>query len=57
METLPELMNGLPNISGPEATIEAAVSARRGVAFLPESRINFGHIRGAAAIGLHMHQP
>src|SRR5271166_4059562 len=49
METLPELMS--------EATIETAVSARRGAAFLPESRINFGHIRGVAAIGLHMHQP
>ena len=57
METLPELMNGLPNISGSEATIEAAVSVHRRAAFLLESRINFGHIRGAAAIGLHVHQP
>jgi hypothetical protein len=57
MEPLPELVNGLPNICGSEATIETAVSARHGPAFVPESRIDFGRIRGGAAIGLHMHQP
>jgi hypothetical protein len=58
MSDLPEYVGGLPNICGAESQIEAAMSARRGQpVFLPESGIDFGGIRSAFAIALHMHQP
>lgn len=58
MSTLEELVDGLPNISGSEAEIEQVIAEHRGrPVFLPESRIEFGRIRSAYAIALHMHQP
>lgn len=57
MEHLPELIDGLPNICGSEPAINDAVSAGRGPVFLPDSRIDFGRVRAATAIALHMHQP
>lgn len=56
MSELPEYVDGLPNISGSEQAIEKATRASKAV-FLPESRIDFAHIRSAFAIALHMHQP
>ncbi|MCB1920833.1 MAG: glycosyl hydrolase family 57, partial [Candidatus Competibacteraceae bacterium] len=58
MSQLPEYVDGLPNICGSEPLIEQTLraSANRPV-FLPESRVDFGHIRAASAIALHMHQP
>ena len=47
---------GLPNICGSEAAIAEAMS-RPGPARLPESGIDFGRIRSAFSIALHMHQP
>jgi hypothetical protein len=58
MSSLEELVDGLPNISGSEAQIEQVIAEHRGrPVFLPESRIEFGCIRSAYAIALHMHQP
>ena len=58
MSDLPEYVGSLPNICGAENQIEAALSARRGQPVsLPESGIDFGRIRSAFAIALHMHQP
>jgi len=55
---LPESVDGLPNFCGAEPEIDAAVRAGLGKpAFQPESRIDFGSIRSAFAIALHMHQP
>ncbi|MCP4402071.1 MAG: glycosyl hydrolase family 57 [bacterium] len=58
MTGLPEYIDRLPNISGSEATIEATVreNAEKSL-FLPESGIDFGSLRSASAIALHMQQP
>ena len=47
MNELPELIDGLPNICGSEAVIDAVVHEPRS-AFLPESRIDFGRIAAPA---------
>ncbi len=58
MTGLPEYIDRLPNISGSEATIEATVREIAGKSlFLPESGIDFGSLRSASAIALHMQQP
>jgi hypothetical protein len=58
MTGVAEYVEGLPNISGSEAAVEEAVRRAAGLTvFGGESRIDFGRIRSAAAIGLHMHQP
>jgi hypothetical protein len=57
MSQLPEYVDGLPNICGSEPLVEETLRAGRArPVFLPESRVDFGHIR-ACAIALHMHQP
>jgi hypothetical protein len=58
MNDLPEYIDGLPNISGAEKLCAQAVGANRGQPVYPhESGIDFGRIRSACAIALHMHQP
>jgi len=54
--TLPEYIDGLPNICGSEKIVSEA-RARPVACYLPESGIDFGRIRSAFAIALHMHQP
>ena len=55
-QTLSEYIEGLPNISGSEDLVAQAM-ARSGPFYLPQSGIDFGRIRSAFAIALHMHQP
>ncbi len=58
MSSLPEYVDGLPNICGSEAIVEDAVRRNRDRdVFLGESRVDFSRIKSAAAIALHMHQP
>jgi hypothetical protein len=57
MVTIPEYMDDLPAISGYEAEVADARSRAERPVFLNESRIDFGRIKSAAAIALHMHQP
>ncbi|WP_133719218.1 polysaccharide deacetylase family protein [Methylocaldum gracile] len=57
METLSETIDGLPNISGSESLIEQAIRNRPDTVFQNSSPIEFGRIKSAAAIALHMHQP
>ena len=58
MADLPEYVDGVPNLSGWEAEIDQAIlDSRQRPVFLKESGIDFGHIRSACAIALHMHQP
>ena len=58
MDSFPEYVEGLPNICGSEAAVEEIFRESHGrKIFLSESRIDFGRIRSAAAIALHMHQP
>jgi len=53
-----EYINNVPNISGSEKIIQKTLTnSRPNSIFLPESGIDFGHIRSACAIALHMHQP
>jgi hypothetical protein len=55
---LPEIIDGLPNLSGAEDLIAGTIAATRDrPVFLPDSRIDFGRIRSACAVALHMHQP
>ena len=55
---LPEYVDGLPNIAGYEKEIDQALkSAAKKEVFRPENKIDFGRIKAACAIALHMHQP
>jgi glycosyl hydrolase family 57 len=56
MSELPESINGLPNICGAEEQV-AAATADKGPVYLRDSGIDFGRIKSAFAIALHMHQP
>jgi len=53
---LPEYVDGVPNICGSEERI-AEATASPGPHYLRESGIDFGRIRSAFDIALHMHQP
>lgn len=58
MQTLPEYVDGLPNICGSEPSIEQAIRGNRDQRAFPESNgLDFNRISSAAAIALHMHQP
>jgi hypothetical protein len=58
MPELPEIIDNLPNICGSESLVESTLQKRGSrPIFRPESRIDFGRIRSASAIALHMHQP
>lgn len=57
MSTLPEYIDGLPNIAGSEPLIADAIQNRPQTVFAPGSAIAFDRIKSAAAIALHMHQP
>ncbi|MDA8388378.1 MAG: hypothetical protein M0Z58_06940 [Nitrospiraceae bacterium] len=58
MNDFPEYINGLPDISGSEGHIERVIEkSRERRVFLPDSTIDYGRIRSACAIALHMHQP
>ncbi len=55
-EQIPETLDGLPNICGSESRIAEAMG-RSGPYYLPDSDIDFGRVRSAFSIALHMHQP
>jgi hypothetical protein len=58
MSSIPEYVDGLPNLSGSEELIERTIAeASARPVFLDESRIPFERIRSACAVALHMHQP
>jgi hypothetical protein len=58
MNELPEYIDQRPNLCGAESRLAATLQASRAQpVFRPESRIEFGRIRSACAIALHMHQP
>lgn len=58
MTELPEIVEGLPNLSGSEGAIEHALEASKDRAlYLRDCRVPFDRIRSACAIALHMHQP
>jgi hypothetical protein len=55
-QALAEYIGELPNICGSEGLIDEAM-AQKGPLYLPDSGIDFGRIRSAFSIALHMHQP
>ena len=55
-DQLPEYVNEIPNISGSEETIRAAMQ-RPTTPLHTASGIDFGRIRSGFACALHMHQP
>src|SRR5947209_5027636 len=55
-EALPETIDGLPNLSGGESLIAAAM-ANTAPVFLHDSDVDFNRVRSAFAVALHMHQP
>ena len=58
MTTLPEYIDGIPNICGSEEIIETAIKdSQDKPVYLPESTIDFSNIKSTCAIALHMHQP
>jgi len=58
METLPEYIEDLPNLCGSERLIEQTMSSSGDRRVSPNGKgADFGQIRSAAAIALHMHQP
>jgi hypothetical protein len=55
MTTIPEYIDGVPNISGSEDIIASAINTNP--VFLPTSPIEWDKVKSAFAIALHMHQP
>jgi hypothetical protein len=53
---LPELVDGLPNISGWESNVRSVTTATEPV-FLPTTNLRLEEITAGFAIALHMHQP
>jgi hypothetical protein len=56
LPTIPEYIDGLPNICGSEDLIAEARADRRPI-YLPEKGIDFPSVHSAFAIALHRHQP
>jgi hypothetical protein len=58
VKQLPEYVEGVPNVSGSETSVQKAVTAGvRKSLFKDQGGVDFGAIRAASAIALHMHQP
>lgn len=58
MTTIPEYIDGIPNVSGSEAVCEKHLQKTAGkTVFLDEGGIDWSRAKSASAIALHMHQP
>src|SRR5271154_2756224 len=53
---IPEMIDGLPNISGAEAQVEEVTRVRSPV-YLSETNLRLDGLRAVCAVALHMHQP
>lgn len=53
---IPEIIDGLPNISGWEAEVSEVVNRNEPI-FLPKTNLQLQNITAVFAIALHMHQP
>src|SRR6516225_12424391 len=56
LHPIPDMINGLPNICGHEAQVEA-VTSRRDPVFLHETNLRLDRLQSVCAIALHMQQP
>ena len=57
MDQLAEQIDGLPNISGSESRVEAAIAAGRRQPVFYTGGNRFDGVASAFAVALHMHQP
>jgi len=58
MQELSEYIDGLPNLSGSEDAIAAAIArGRETPVFARQTPVNIADIDSAFAIALHLHQP
>ena len=58
MSTIPEMIDGFPNICGDDKEVYEATTAKvKEPVYLNNSPINFSSIKAAVACALHMHQP
>lgn len=58
MTEFSEYVNGLPNICGSEELIQKTIENGKGKdCYRSSGNIDFGNIRAACAVALHMHQP
>ena len=58
MTQIAEYVEQLPNISGAEAEVESTIkNSKDNIVFRDQGGVDFGSIRSACAIALHMHQP
>jgi hypothetical protein len=55
-QPIPEIVEGLPNICGHEAEVEA-VTARRDPVYLNETNLRLDRLQSVCSIALHMQQP
>jgi len=55
MDQLAEQIDGLPNLSGSESRVEAAIAAGRGQPVLHTQGSCFDGVASAFAVALHMH--
>src|SRR5262245_21616079 len=56
LRSLPDVLDGLPNICGAEAQVEEVTRGRQPV-FLTETNLRLDRLRAVFAVALHMHQP
>lgn len=56
MQTIPELIDGLPNICGSEAQVAEVMQNQKPV-YGPETNLRFEKLEALFTIALHMHQP
>jgi hypothetical protein len=56
LRPIPEMINGLPNISGAEEQV-AEVTRHRPPVFLGETNLRLDRLQAVFALALHMHQP
>jgi hypothetical protein len=55
-QSLPEIVDGLPNLCGAETQVEE-IMRRRDPVFLPETNLRLDRLQAVFAIAMHMHQP
>jgi hypothetical protein len=56
-QPIPEIIDGLPDISGYEADVESVTSGPRGPVYLHETNLRLESLQSVCCIALHMHQP
>jgi hypothetical protein len=57
MSELSEYVEELPNLSGSEGRVEEAIKSGRDRSVSGDGGVDFGRVKSAYAIALHMHQP